>query len=360
MKIANFAVEQWMNDYEGKAVYNMTDTCVAPLSYQELLTFDTKHLLSSLTLDYGVITGDERLKTEILKMYQTGTINQITMAQGCLQANQLVMETLLEEGDTVIAYTPSYQQFTDYPKSLGCHVIVLPLYEECQWQPKIEELKQAFQQPIKLVILNNPNNPTGSVFSQEYLHVLYQLAQKNGTYILSDEVYRDPSRNSISDEYDNGISTSSLSKLFSLAGLRSGWIKGPQEVIDAINVRRDYAMISTGPLSDTLSLLALENKEQLLQRSHQRLQQNTESLKQWLVENPEFSIVLPQTGTVGFLKYGANIPSKKFAIHLLDECGVFYVPGSCFDCEYHLRLGLTAEPSLFKKGLQLTKQYLPK
>lgn len=357
MKIPSFKTEQWMNQYEGRAVYNMTDTCVSPLTYQELLSFDSSHLLSSMKLDYGSITGDVQCKQEICKLYQTGTVENITTAHGCLQANEMVMETLLEPDDCIIAYTPSYQQFTDLPRSIGCRVIELPLYEDDQWQPKIEDLKQAFQHRIKMVILNNPNNPTGTVFSPEYVTALISLAKQNSTYILTDEVYRDPSIPSISDLYDRGISTSSLSKLFSLAGLRFGWVKGPQEVIDAINVRRDYSIISTGPLIDTLSLFALQHQEDLLKRSDILLSRNKEIVRRWLNQNPQFSLVMPQAGTVSFLKYESSLSSETAAIELLQQNGVFYVPGSCFQCESHLRLGLTSAPEQFQKGLALTAEY---
>ena len=169
------------------------------------------------------------------------------------------------------------------------------------------------------------------------------MAKENQTYILCDEVYRSPDQPSICDEYEKGISTSSLSKMFSLAGLRLGWIKGPAEVIAAVNVRRDYSIISTGPLIDALALIALQNKENILARSCAIIDANKASLTSWLKDNPAFSIVMPQAGTVGFLKYDAPIASADFARYLLDQTGVFYVPGSCFDSESHLRLGLTAD-----------------
>ena len=349
-----------MNAYEGKAVCNMTDTCVSPFTFAQLQAMDTECLLSTVKLDYGTITGDTGLKEEILQLYTTGTIDSITMAQGCLQANEMVMETLLEAGDNVVTYTPSYQQFADLPRSIGCHVTTLKLYEEDGWQPRKEELEAVFASKIKLVILNNPNNPTGTVFNEDYLQELYRLAEKSQTYTLCDEVYRSPAQPSICDQYAKGISTSSLSKMFSLAGLRLGWIKGPSEVIAAVNVRRDYSIISTGPLIDTLALIALQNKENILARSHAVIDANKASLTSWLKENPAFSIVMPQAGTVGFLKYDAPIASTDFAKGLLDQTGVFYVPGSCFDCESHLRLGLTADHDLFIKGLQITAQYLPR
>ena len=349
-----------MNAYEGKAVFNMTDTCVSPFTYEQLTTMDTQHLLSMVKLDYGTITGDVRVKKEILKMYSTGVIDQITLAQGCLQANEMVMETLLEPGDHVLVYTPSYQQFSEYPKSLGCIVTELELHEENQWQASIAALQNAFKENIDLVILNNPNNPTGTVFAPAYLSELFALCKKQGTYILCDEVYRDPSLPSISDLYEKGIATSSLSKMFSLAGLRFGWIKGPQEIIDAVNVRRDYSIISTGPLADTLALIALQHASEILQRSRAIINQNKQFLRTWLLQNPSFHFIMPDVGTVGFLKYDAGIPSVEFAKGILQQYGVFYVPGSCFNCEQHLRLGLTANAKQFQKGLQLTADYLKK
>ena len=68
MQIADFKVEQWMNDYEGKAVFNMTDTCVSPFTFQQLTAMDQQGILSKVKMDYGTITGDVHLKEEILKL----------------------------------------------------------------------------------------------------------------------------------------------------------------------------------------------------------------------------------------------------------------------------------------------------
>lgn len=138
MKLPDFKVEQWMNDYENDAIYNMTDTCVKALTLQELLDFENIDF-SNLTLDYDQITGDVELKKEILSLYASGTIDNITTAQGCLQANELVMNTLLEKGDEVIAIVPGYQQFVDIPKSIGCKVSLIEL-DEYDWQVGVKKV----------------------------------------------------------------------------------------------------------------------------------------------------------------------------------------------------------------------------
>ncbi len=359
MKLPPFKTEQWMNIYENDAVYNLTDTCVSPLTFRQLTTMDRGERLDDLKLDYGVIPGDERLRRKILSLYHTGTIDEITMADGCLHANELVMNTLLEPGDQVLTFSPSYQQFLDIPKSIGCEVTEIALHEENGWQPMMEDITSAFaRHSFRLVILNIPNNPTGSMINEDILHILLQCAEHCGSYILCDEVYRDPDVPSIADLYPLGISTSSLSKLFSLAGLRLGWIKGPKDLIEKINERRDYAMISTGPLRDTLALIALENKDQLLMRSRKRIEEDQTIIRQWLKTDPRMSIQMPAFGTVGFLKYNAPVRSEDLARDLLRDNGVFFVPGSCFDCEHHLRLTFTADPETQRRGLQLLSEYL--
>lgn len=360
MYLSDFATEQWMNDHENDAIYNMTDTCISPLKLKDLLALDKQNLLSEITLDYGSITGDIRFKEEILKLYQTGTIENITLAQGCLQANEMVMETLLNNDDIVISFTPGYQQFVDYPKSIGCIVKEVALNEENDWLPDEIALQEAFSKPVKMVILNQPSNPTGSYFNKDRLKTLIDLCKENNTWILSDEVYAGINEDevSVSDIYEYGISTSSLSKVFSLAGLRLGWVKANQELIHLINVRRDYSIISTGPLADTLGLIALQSKDTLLQRAKSIVKENKAVLIEFLEAHHEFSCVIPQGGTVCFLKYKGNISSKEFALKLLKEHGVFYVPGSCFDCENHLRLGLTRDIKMFKQGLEITAQVL--
>lgn len=188
MRLPDFKVEQWMNDYENDAIYNMTDTCVKSLTLQELLDLEDFDF-SNLILDYGQITGDIELKKEILSLYEHGTIDNITTAQGCLQANELVMNTLLEKGDEVICVVPGYQQFVDIPKSIGCKVRLIEL-DEYDWQVGVKKFRGVLNSSTKMIILNNPSNPTGTEYSNDFLNALIEICKPYGTYILCDEVYR--------------------------------------------------------------------------------------------------------------------------------------------------------------------------
>lgn len=360
MKLKDFLVEQWMNDYEGKAAYNMTDTCVEPLSFRALRKMDTEHLLDEVILDYGAITGDSMLKKEILSLYRSGSEDNITLMHGCLQANETVMYTLLNRGSRVITFTPGYQQFTQLPASIGCRVTAIPLLEENNWMPDEYALQKSFEKHADMLIINNPNNPTGTLFDEEYLQKLIALCRSHDAYLLSDEVYQGLSDGevSVSDLYEKGISTASLSKVYSLAGLRLGWIKADKEIIREINIRRDYSIISTGPLADTLALIALRNREQLLQRSKEITGGSRKVLREWLKAEKKASAVMPAAGTTAFLKYDADISDTELALDLLEKEGVFFVPGSCFGKDRHLRLGLTRDGETMKTGLDVLSKYL--
>lgn len=359
MILNDFKVEQWMNDHEKDAVYNLTDTCAINLTLDQLLELESLDF-SKIVMDYGDITGDIELKKEILSLYTSGTIDQITTTHGCIQANELVMATLLEKGDHVITCIPGYQQFSDYPRSIGCTVSELMLDEEKGWMIGIQDFVNAIQDNTKMIILNNPNNPTGTLMKDEFLLKLVDLVKDKGIYILCDEVYRGYETNdvsSISDLYELGISTSSLSKLYGLAALRLGWIKANKEIIDQINVRRDYALISTGPLVDKLGAIALKHKEISLRKSYETVQKNKQIIISWLKENPKFSLVMPESGTVSFLKYSMPISSVELCMKLLKETGVFFVPGECFGIENHLRLGLAKESDLLMQGLNILSNW---
>ena len=153
MKLADFKVEQWMNDHEMQAKYNLTDTCSKEMSLKELLDLESIDL--DMILDYGEITGSQAAKKGILSLYESGNYKQITTCHGCLEANMLEMQTLLEKGDHVITFSPGYQQFMEIPASLGCEVSILPL--DAHWQPSLEAVKDALCANTKMVILNNPN-----------------------------------------------------------------------------------------------------------------------------------------------------------------------------------------------------------
>ena len=366
MKIDNFKAETWMTLHENNCLYNLADACAQSLTLDELLNFsqdkETKiQDILNMKLDYGPIEGSHQLKQGILKLYQTGDDDQIAITHGGINANELGLISLLEPQDHIITITPTYQQIYSFPQSLGVSVDFVNLKEENDWLPSIYEFEKLITPKTKMICLTTPNNPTGTTFDKSFLEKLVVLARKHDLYIFCDEAYRGLGENevSISDIYEKGISAAGISKILSAAGLRIGWIKTPDKnLIKMINERRDYHIISSGSLSDYLACVVFQHYDQIIERNKSIIQENKKYFKSWLKDNPLVSCVIPDHGTVCFLKYHLDIPSAVLAEKLQQDTGVFFVPGACFDLEYHLRFGLANNPQTVKKGLTLFGNWL--
>lgn len=362
MRIAAFKLEEWMNKYEVIAEVDLTTTCIQPLSLQELLHLSGTNLssISTKPLGYGDITGSERLKTAIKGLYNNQGLKNITVTHGAIGANQLVFLSLLEKGDEVVSIVPTYQQHYSIPEALNCNVKLFWLKEENQWLPDLNELNKIISPKTKLLCLNTPNNPTGAVIPDWQIQEIVQIAKKNNVWILADEAYRglnltdNPYSQSFADIYDKGISVGTMSKTYSLPGLRVGWIIGREDLINEINHQRQYNTISVSILDDYFAAIALENKNCIQTRNFNLMHKGLGTLQAWLDLNPHVQCVLPTGGTTTLLKYNLNLPSEQFCQQFQHQTKVALLPGSVFDMEGYVRICFCADR--LKDGLQaLTK-----
>ena len=192
------------------------------------------------------------------------------------------------------------------------------------------------------------------------------IARPFGTWILCDEVYRgtdqagDGMTASMADIYERGISTAGMSKAFSLAGLRLGWVAAPQEVIEAVSVHRDYDTISVGMIDDHFAALALEHRDAVLTRSHAITRGNLKVLEDWVEQEPRVSWVKPRAGTTALLRYDLDMRSRELCIALLEQTGVMFTPGSALDIEGYVRIGYANNPAILKEGLSRVSGFLAK
>lgn len=369
MEIKPFKVEQWMNTYEMEAVYNLAETCVDSMTLRELLSlsgepeeFIREQLDKKLT--YGHIKGSPELRENISGLYETLNPENILITQGGIGANFLLHYSIIKPGDRVIVVHPAYQQLYSVPESFGAEVSLLRLKPENNFLPDLEELKAMVNERTALICINNPNNPTGALMEEELLRDLAEIARSCGAYIHCDEVYRglchdeNMSVPSIADIYEKGVSTGSMSKIFSLAGLRLGWIAGPEEVIEECFKHRDYTTISCGMLDDALACHALNNYRKIISRNLKIVRENAEILDKWVQGEPYIDYIKPRAGTIAFLRYHLPIPSEEFCLGLFKETGVFLVPGKCFDMDGWLRIGYACDSHTLREGLQKLSEYI--
>lgn len=369
MRIEPFGVEIWMNEWETKCEWNLAETCVESLTIGELLdiTGQNANDLSALLpmkMTYGAIEGSDRLRRAIAALYDRQEPSNIIVTHGTIGANMLVHRTLVERGDRVVAVVPTYQQHYSIPDSIGADVHLLHLQEKDGWLPDLAELRRLAIPGTRLIALTNPNNPTGALIPRDMLEEIAAIARAAGAWILCDEVYRGTDQEgpgmttSIADIYEKGISTAGMSKAYSLAGLRLGWVAAPREVIEGVMIQRDYDTISVGMIDDHFAALALEHKDRILDRSRRITRGNLAILAGWIEAEPKLSFVRPRAGTTALVKLDLPMTSREFCIRLLQDTGVMFLPGSALGMEGYVRIGYSNNPAILKEGLRRTSDWL--
>lgn len=370
MRIRDFGVEIWMNRWETRCRYNLAETCVDSVTTGELLALagvDAAAFAAELLpmrLSYGEIEGSARLRAAIAALYEGASADDVIVAHGAAGANALAYQALVEPGDIVIPMVPTYQQHSSIPESLGAEVRPLVLREADGWLPDTGELRRLARDGARVIAVVNPHNPTGSLLDERRFAEIVEIARAAGAWILADEVYRgldqaDPGTSpSFVDRYERTIGIGSMSKAFSLAGLRLGWVVAPGEAHAAVNRHRDYSVISVGMVDDLLASIALEAADALLARNRGIVRENLAILDAWVAGEPRISCVRPSAGTTALLRYDAPLDSEAFCLRLLESEGVLLTPGSAMDAEGYLRIGFANETAVLREGLERFSAFL--
>lgn len=369
MRIEPFGVEIWMNEWETRCDWNLAETCVESLTLRQLLALTGRNAtelgdILSTKMTYGPIEGSDRLRDAIAALYERQSRGNVIVTHGTIGANMLVHRTLVERGDRVVAVVPTYQQHYSIPESIGADVHRLLLRPEDGWLPDLDRLRALVTPGTKLIALTNPNNPTGALIPAEMLAEIAAIARAAGAWVLCDEVYRGTDQEgsgrtaSMADLYEKGISTAGMSKAFSLAGLRLGWIVGPEALLAEVSHQRDYDTISVGRIDDHFATLALESADKVLERAQAITRGNLQILSDWIDGQPLLDWVRPRSGTTAFVRIDVPVTSREFCIDLLQSTGVMFTPGSALGVEGYVRIGYANAPEILREGLRRTGDYL--
>ena len=129
-------------------------------------------------------------KEGISHLFKTIKPEDIVTTPGAAGANHHVFYSLIEPGDRVISISPTYQQLVPIPESFGAEVVILELKKENGYLPDLDTLRELATPDTKLICINNPNNPTGALMSEEMLKGIIDIARSVDAWVLCDEVYR--------------------------------------------------------------------------------------------------------------------------------------------------------------------------
>ncbi|WP_135362946.1 aminotransferase class I/II-fold pyridoxal phosphate-dependent enzyme [Halosimplex halophilum] len=345
MDIEPFALERWLADHEHGAAVNLGDSGVRPL---EADRFDT----DPGTLGYVVPTnGDPDLRERVADRYDRGA-DELLFTCGTQEANLLAVLATLDRESHAVCVTPTYQSLHSLPAAVA-DVTRVEL-DAPDWTLDPEAVADAVRPDTELIVVNNPNNPTGRIHPQGTVEALYDLAAAADAYLLCDEVYRplaapDERVDPVASMGPHGISTCGLSKGWGLPGLRFGWLAGPEEVVSDAWQWKDYTTISPSAFGQHVARQALDREADLLAENREHVRRNRDLLDEFAAEHG-LDWYLP-AGATGFLTVPEEFASgEAFCRALVDE-GVVVVPGETFDRPGYVRVGFGAERATLREGL---------
>jgi aspartate/methionine/tyrosine aminotransferase len=351
VRIRPFRLERYFARYEFSTPYLLSCSDCEPLALAELLARadrETLGLWQRLRLGYTESQGLPALREEVARLYaaiRPDDVLVVAPEEGIF----IAINCLLERGDHVICPFPCYQSLSEVASSLGCEVSRWSPVEANGWQFDLDALERLVRPSTKLIIINFPHNPTGSLIGRVALEKLLAFARDRGICVLSDEMYRLLEYDAADrlpaacDVYENAISLFGMSKSFALAGLRIGWLASRNpSLMERMQAFRDYTTICSSAPSEVLALMGLRAKAALLERNLAIIGQN---LRLWerFVQDHATALAWspPRAGTVALAKLLLDQGVEDFCRELAERKGVMLLPGQVYDYEgNYFRIGL--------------------
>ncbi|MCG8452091.1 MAG: aminotransferase class I/II-fold pyridoxal phosphate-dependent enzyme [Spirochaetales bacterium] len=366
----DFALEAYFSQWEFTAKHHMTASDAQSMSIQELLNLageGAQEELEQCWLGYTPTWGDEELRDLIAQNYERIQSSQVLCFAGAEEGLYVAMRTLLQPGDHMVVFTPNYQAAESVPEDIGVTITGVDLRPENDWCPQPQELKAAITANTRLVSVNFPNNPTGSIPSQELWMDIIEICRHHNLYLFSDEVYRGLELHphhrlpQATDVYEKALSLNVLSKSYGFPGLRLGWIACQEaKLLGEMERYKHYLSICNPSPTETLGKMVLRHGSKIWEKNRQLIASNLDILDDFFAHYPHlFEWKRPQGGCVAFPRYLGAEGAQTFCQKLVQEQGVLLLPPSVYDTSYgpshpqHFRIGFGRKN--IQEGLEAMK-----
>ncbi len=351
MNIEPFSLERWFARFEHDADIMLAESGIRSLDASR---FDC----DPGELGYVIPTnGDPEFRATIGDRYDRPA-DEVLFTCGAQEANFLAFLALVNTADHAVVVTPTYQSLASVPAAFG-EVTTVPL-DPPEWDLDVEAVKEAVRPETSVVVLNNPNNPTGRYLDRSVVEAVYDVAADAGAYLLCDEVYRllaeDPLP-PVASFGEYGVSTSSVTKAHGLAGLRFGWLAGPAEVVSAAWNWKDYTTISPSQFGQHLARQAVADEDAILAENRDLAAENRATTRAF-VERHGLSWFDP-VGVNGFVTVPEGFAGgESFCRRLVEEEGVVLAPGEAFGHPDRFRIGFGLPADELEAGLARVDDFL--
>ncbi len=287
---------------------------------------------------------------------------EVLVAPGCKMALALAMMALIEPGDEVLYPDPSFPIYPSFTRGLGATAVAFFLEEKNRFQPDVAEIASKISPRTKMLIFNSPNNPTGTVFSEETLARIAQLAAKHDLWIISDEIY---ARILFGGAYksiwalpgmpERTVIIDGFSKSFAMTGWRLGYGVAPTHVVDAMDLLVLNTFTCAAEFTQVAAIEALADSTNAVEAMVAEYRKRRDLFVTGLNRVPGFRCQSPDGAFYAWVNIeDTELSAEEMARILLEEAGVAGIAGAAFGSagKNYLRFSLVGARNLLEEALE--------
>jgi aspartate/methionine/tyrosine aminotransferase len=357
MQLKPFLLDAWLDQYEHDIEFNLAASTGPTWTVSEILALadeETRQRFLNHNLVYGRPAGADSLRDAIAEM-QGVPVESVQIVTGASEALLVVMWLAAEPGANVILPLPGFATFSALPESLGLETRFYRIHRENGFRIDPDEIRRLADSKTKLILVNSPHHPTGATLGDGEMEALHDFAVERRIQLVCDEVYhpiyhRRPAKSAARLTHATVISD--LSKAFSIAGVRTGWIiehdaRRRQQYWTA----RAYFSICNSTTGEILSEIAIRKRDSVLGKTQETATRNLAFLERFMTDHRDvLGWIPPQGGMTAFPWLVSGENARPFC-QAAAERGILLAPGDCFDAPSHFRLGFAASGNNFSKAL---------
>jgi aspartate aminotransferase len=286
---------------------------------------------------------------------------QVVVSNGAKHACYNAILATCQPGDEVIIPAPYWVSYPDMVRLVGAEPVIVPTSERNAWKMRAEDFENAMTPRTKMLIMNSPGNPTGSVYTREELEAIVNVAAEEDIYVLSDEIYeklvyddvKHVSIASLSQEaYDLTITVNGFSKSYAMTGWRLGYLAAPDAVVRAVDSIQSHTSSNPSSFSQYGALAALKGDQQPLADMREEFDMRRNYMFDRLSKISNVTAVKPQGAFYILVNISQlGLTSQNFADRLLSKANVAVVPGAAFGDDRTIRFSYATSLDVIKKGL---------
>lgn len=292
---------------------------------------------------------------------------QVIVSNGAKQSCFNAIAAVVNEGDEVIIPAPYWLSYPEMVRIVGGEPVIVQTREENNWKITPEDFENAMTPRTKMIIINSPGNPTGSVYTREEIKALAEVAAEEDIFILSDEIYEKltyegaehVSVASVSPEaYDLTITVNGFSKAYAMTGWRLGYLAAPEPIARAIDSMQSHMTSNPCSFAQYGALAALTGDQQCVADMREEFDIRRQYMFERLTQIQGVTAVRPLGAFYVLANVSAlGLKSQNFADRLLSKASVAVVPGIAFGDDRTVRLSYATSLDIIKTGLDRIEEF---